>query len=137
MIDIDYKTLKYLYRKGNEVKVGQIAREFSIPHSTIGSCIKRLKNKKYLIYKPYGKIKLSKSGIDLAKELIRHAQLFEVFLYNELNLDIEEIHRESEKINFLFSYNIINNICEKYNHPKKCPCGEQILNSNACYCKNL
>ncbi|MHA1293643.1 MAG: metal-dependent transcriptional regulator [Promethearchaeota archaeon] len=110
MIDIDYKTLKYLYRKGNEVKVGQIAREFSIPHSTIGSCIKKLKNKKYLIYKPYGKKKLSKSGIELAKELIRHAQLFEVFLYNELNLDIEEIHRESEKINFLFSCNIINNI---------------------------
>lgn len=135
MNELDYKVLKYLYRKSNKVKVGTIAEEFSIPHSTVGSCIKRLRDLEHLSYKPYGTIELTESGINLAKELIRHTQLIEVFLYNELNLDREEAHEESEKINFLFSCNVIDKICVKYNHPNKCPCGEKILNSSNCYCK--
>jgi Mn-dependent DtxR family transcriptional regulator len=58
----------------------------------------------------------------------------ELFLFNELDMSIEEAHEESEKFALLFSCNTINKICEKYNHPKECPCGEAILNSNDCYC---
>jgi len=135
MQELDYRVLKYLYRRKEPIKVGDIAREFSVPHSTVGSCVKRLKNFDYLFYTPYEEVKLSKAGNDLAIELIRHAQLMEVLLYNELKLSIEDAHRESEKINFLFSCVTINKICQKYNHPKTCPCGDEILNSSDCYCK--
>lgn len=137
MLDIDYKILKILYRSSKFLKVGQLARTLNLPHSTVGSCIKRLENEKLVIYERYKPVALSKEGIDLAKELIRHAQLLELLLFKELNLKNEEAHEESEKFNLLFSCNTINKICEKYGHPKECPCGENILNSNNCFCEDL
>ncbi|MFX1406998.1 MAG: metal-dependent transcriptional regulator [Promethearchaeota archaeon] len=137
MLDIDYKILKILYRSSKFLKVGQLARNLKLPHSTIGSCVKRLENEKLVIYERYKPVILSNKGIDLAKELIRHAQLLELLLFKELNLRAEEAHEESEKFNLLFSCNTINKICEKYGHPKECPCGENILNSNNCFCEDL
>lgn len=136
MLDLDYKVLKEIYRSAKPLKVGGIAKKLNIPHSTIGSSIKRLEEMDYVIYKRYKPVRLSKKGEDLGAELTRHAQLLEIFLYNELNLNKEEAHIESEKFHLLFSCNTINKICEKYGHPKSCPCGEKILDSRECYCNN-
>jgi DtxR family Mn-dependent transcriptional regulator len=137
MLDIDYKILKILYRSSKSLKVGQLARVLKLPHSTMGSCIKRLERDQLVIYERYKPVRLSNKGIDLAKELIRHAQLLEFLLHEELNLETEEAHKESEKFNLLFSCNTINKICEKYDHPKESPCGEPIINSTYCFCEDL
>lgn len=135
MLDLDFIVLKLLYRSQVSLKVGDLAKNLELPHSTIGSCIKRLEKNKLVIYKRYQPVILSPNGRELAIEVIRHAQLMEVLLYNELGLSIEEAHEESEKFNLLLSCTTINKICEKYNHPKECPCGELILNSQNCHCE--
>jgi len=134
LLDLDYRVLKLIYNNEEELNVGDIAKMLSIPHSTAGSCVKRLADKGYLIYKQYKNVRLSDKGSDLAIELIRHSQLLEVLLYNELGLSVEDAHREAEKFNLLFSCNTINKICEKYGHPKLCPCGEEILSTPECFC---
>jgi len=134
MIDLDYKILKLLYELGRPIKIGKIAKNLDTPHSTIGSAIDRLISKDLVDYEPYHEVELKEKGKDLSKELIRHQQLLEVFLYNELGLNSEDAHRESEKFNLLFSCEVINKICKKYNHPDECPCGEKILSSHDCYC---
>ena len=123
-----------MQRADTPLKVGDIARKLNMFHSTIGSCIKRLEENGYVVYKRYEPVQLSNEGKNLANELIRHCQLLEVLLYNELGLDKEEAHTESEKFNLLLSCNTINKICEKYGHPKLTPCGEKIYNSSNCYC---
>ncbi|MFX1315274.1 MAG: metal-dependent transcriptional regulator [Promethearchaeota archaeon] len=135
MIDLDYSVLKLLYRKKEPLKVGVISRLLNLPHSTIGSCIMRLKKGDFVKYKVYKEVILTDRGIELAKELIRHSQLMELLLHKSLGLTIEKAYEESEKINFLFSCETINKICEKYGHPDECPCGEEILNSNNCHCE--
>ncbi|TFG01634.1 MAG: metal-dependent transcriptional regulator [Promethearchaeota archaeon] len=136
MLDLDYKVLKLLYRSEKPLKVGELSMDLDIPHSTTGSCVKRLEQEGYVIYKRYRPVTLSQKGVDLAIELIRHGQLMEILLYNELGLSIEKAHEEAEKFNLLLSCEIVNKICEKYGHPKKCPCGELILDSSSCYCEN-
>jgi DtxR family Mn-dependent transcriptional regulator len=136
MLNIDYKILKNIYRYKDSIKVGRLADILELPHSTIGSCVKKLEKEGYIIYERYRSASLSKKGRDLAIELIRHSQLLEVLLYNELGLKSEDAHNESEKFNLLFSCATINKICEKYSHPIKCPCGEVILNSPECYCES-
>ena len=136
MLDLDYKVLKKIYYSPKSVKVGYIAKSLNVPHSTIGSCIKRLEEKGYVVYNRYRLVKLSMKGEYLAAELIRHARLIELLLFYELGLDPKDAHEESEKFNLLFSCNTINKICEKYSHPKKCPCGEEISESLKCFCKN-
>ena len=135
MLDLDYKVVKFLFKADKPLKVGEIANNLKLPHSTLGSCIKRLEDEKYVKYDRYKPVYLSEKGKDLAIELIRHTQLLEVLLYEALGLSIEVAHSESEKFNLLFSCETINKICEKYNHPKICPCGEVILSTPECSCE--
>ncbi len=134
MLDLDYHVLKILFRS-ESMKVGDISKKMNIAHSTIGSCIKRLENDGYVIYKRYKPVHLSEKGKDLAIELTRHARLLEMLLINELKITAEDAHAECEKFNLLFSCNIIKKICEIYGHPNKCPCGEEILSSSECICE--
>lgn len=133
MLDIDYEVLRKLY-KNKALKVGTLAKKLNYPHSTVGSCIKRLENQGYVIYERYKPVILSEKGKDLTIELKRHAHLLEMLLINELEMKQEDAHAESEKINLRFSCDVINKICERYGHPKKCTCGERILSSSDCYC---
>ncbi len=134
MLDIDSKVLKYLYKYPTQ-KVGEIARKFGLAHSTIGSSVKRLEKENLVKYKRYQLVELTEKGKDLTIELSRHAQLLELLLCNELGITAEHAHQESEKFNLLFSCETINKICEKYNHPKTCPCGDVINNSPNCFCE--
>ncbi|MFX0028077.1 MAG: metal-dependent transcriptional regulator [Candidatus Hermodarchaeota archaeon] len=147
MMDIDYIVIKTLMSSEKGLKIGKIKKKLDndpfltyvvqkpdIPHSTLGSCIKRLKKQGYVDYEPYHEAFLTKLGFELAKELNRHSRLLELLLFNELGLSSKISHQESEKLSLLLSCEIINKICEKYGHPKTCPCGEQILNSQECAC---
>jgi len=134
MDDLDYKVLKVLYRN-EPMKIGKIANKLRKPHSTLGSCVKRLEEEGYVIYERYQPVTLTENGKNLAIELNRHARLLEFLLYKELGLKPAEAHEESEKFNLLFSCNTINKICKKYEHPKQCPCGDIISNSSDCCCE--
>ncbi len=136
MQDLEYTVIKLLYRKKVPLKVGKLAKELSIPHSTLGSCIARLKTKGLVAYEAYREVELTSKGKDLAIELFRHARLLEIFLHKELGVKPELAHSESENLNLLFSCETINRICKKYKHPKKCPCGEVILSSSRCVCES-
>lgn len=135
MQDLDYIVVKLLYRQSTPLKIGKIAKELRVPHSTLGSCIARLKRKEIVNYEAYHEVELTSKGRDLAIELVRHARLIETLLHYELGVKPELAHRESEKLNLLFSCETINKICKKYGHPKKCPCGEEILSSSHCICE--
>ena len=135
MSELDFKILKHLYRTEKELTVRSIANTINIPHTTTGSSIKRLEGDGFLTYERRGNVYLTEKGIDMAKELVRHSQLIELLLHKSLDLPIEKAHEESEKVNFLFSCETINKICEKYSHPSECPCGESIPNSSVCFCE--
>ena len=135
MLELDYKVLKIIYHSSRILKVGDLAKSLGFPHSTIGSSIKRLEENGYVVYERYKPVFLSKEGKNLAAELTRHARLLELLLHNELGLNPEDAHNESEKFNLLFSCNTINKICAKYSHPQMCPCGEEISNSSDCFCQ--
>ncbi len=140
MIELDCKVMKILYRNSKRARIKEIKKQIdlndnnNIRYSTIDSCLKRLENEGFIKWEKYKPIILTEKGTDFTKEIIRHAQLLEIFLFNELGLTVEQAHNESEKFNLNFSCDIISKICEKYQHPEKCPCGEKILNSNACFC---
>ncbi len=140
MLDIDYQILKIIFRNDEKVRLKKIqseiksTRAIKIALSTINSCLERLEKAELIKWIRYSHVELTQKGVNLAKELLRHAQLLELLLYNELELTIDQAHEESEKLNLMFSCETINRICEKYNHPNFCPCGNEIPNSETCYC---
>lgn len=140
MLDIDYQILKIIYRIDGKGRLKRIQEEIKankgvkIALSTINSCLERLEKEEYVNWVRYSHVELTNKGENLAKELLRHAQLLELLLHKELKLSVDKAHEESEKLNLMFSCNTINKICEKYNHPNYCPCGKEIPNSDSCYC---
>ena len=96
MLDLDYQILKIIYRNKDNARLKQIQKEFldsneiNIPLSTLNSCLERLEKKEYIEWVRYKPPTLNDKGAQLAKELLRHAQLLEVFLCNELGLSVEE-----------------------------------------------
>lgn len=130
---MDFQVIKHLMEKPK--KVSEIAKQLEIPHSTIGSCIKRLEEKEIVSYNRYKNVKLTKKGRELGNELMRHSQLFELLLVKELDLTPKEARIEADKFNLLLSCKTIDKICSKYGHPKTCPCGIEILESKNCLCK--
>ena len=137
MLELEYKVLKEIFHTSDPLKVGDVAKILNFPHSTIGSCVKRLEEYGYVIYERYKPVTLSPEGINLATELSRHARLLEILLYNELGLEPKDAHYESEKFNLLLSCNTINKICAKYEHPRECPCGVKIISSSDCFCERI
>ncbi|MBY9003270.1 MAG: metal-dependent transcriptional regulator [Candidatus Lokiarchaeota archaeon] len=137
MLEVEYSIIRSLNRSKTPMKVGQIASLMDKPHSTIGSCVKKLQKYGYIEYQRYSDVRLSLKGRNLAVELERHARLLEILLCNALDMTPQEAHEESKKFNLLLSCSIVNKICEKYDHPKFCPCGEEIKNSSNCYCEHL
>lgn len=137
LLEVEYLIIRALNRLKKPLKVGQIASIMEKPHSTIGSCVKRLQGYGYIEYQRYSEVKLTLKGKNLAIELERHAKLLEVLLHNALDMAPQEAHEESKKFNLLLSCSIINKICEKYGHPKFCPCGEEIKNTSNCYCEHV
>jgi DtxR family Mn-dependent transcriptional regulator len=137
MSKLDYEVLKFLFKSENALKVGDISKKMDLPHSTLGSCIKRLNDEGYVSYKPYYDVKMTKKGTELTKEIYRHKHLIEVLLYNGLHLSKEKAHEESEKFNLILSCETINSICKEFGHPKLCPCGEIIPTAPTpnCHCK--
>jgi DtxR family Mn-dependent transcriptional regulator len=140
MLDLDYQILKIIFRNHGSARLKEIQEEImniknvEIPLSTINSCLERLEKGKFVTWVRYSHVELAQKGRNLAKELLRHAQLLELFLHNELELSVDKAHAESEKLNLLLSCETINKICQKYNHPNYCPCGNEIPNSDSCYC---
>jgi DtxR family Mn-dependent transcriptional regulator len=140
MLDIDYQILKIIYRIEGWVRLKEIQKEIKankgveIALSTINSCLERLEREGYIYWERYSHVELTHNGENIAKELLRHAQLLELLLHKELELSVDKAHEESEKLNLIFSCETINKICEKYNHPNYCPCGNEIPNSDSCFC---
>ncbi|MHA1194956.1 MAG: metal-dependent transcriptional regulator [Promethearchaeota archaeon] len=134
MSDLDFKVLSFLFENKKPLKISQISESINVKHSTVGSCVKRLMERGLVDYKPFHEVKLTDNGKELAIELERHAHLLELFLHKELGLTPQEALKESKKINLLLSCKIINKICEKYGHPKKCSCGIEIYKVPRCTC---
>ena len=113
MLDLDNRVIKFLFKSPYSMKIGEIKKNLNVPHSTLGSCIKRLKKRNLVKYEPYHEVILTINGIELAKELNRHSRLLELLLHKELALDPKKAHAESEKFSLLFSCETIQRICEK------------------------
>ena len=84
-----------------------------------------LKRIDLLNYEPYGKITLTKAGIEYAKKILEAYDIVYLFLKEVLNVDDDKAENEAEKMKAALSFETINSLA-KYLHqmleikPKNC-----------------
>ena len=88
--------------------------------------IKKLSDKKVVIYKKYQGVTLTDFGRKTAANIIRKHRLWEVFLVENLNFSWDEVHEVAEQLEHIKSPKLIDELDSFLGHPKRDPHGDPI-----------
>ncbi len=124
--------LKAIYKLSEKVEEGAyintnaIAHQMNTKAASVTDMIKRLSEKKLLIYKKYKGVMLTESGATMAMNLIRKHRLWEVFLLEKLHFKWDEVHDLAEQLEHVQSGELTNRLDAFLGHPKYDPHGDPI-----------
>jgi len=112
------------------VSTNEIANLLDTSAASVTEMIKKLQEKKLVIYKKYKGVTLSKSGCKKAIEILRKHRLWETFLVNKLYFSWSEVHDVAEELEHIKSQKLTDKLDDFLNYPKFDPHGEPIPTKN-------
>lgn len=121
--------LKVLYNltslKG-EASVNDISKQLGIKMPTVNSMMKRLAEKKLVVYESYKPLKLSSEGKKMAALVIRKHRLTEMYLVEKMGFGWENVHNIAEQIEHIQAPEFFEKMDELLGFPKIDPHGSPI-----------
>lgn len=123
------KTLFHLTHESKgktEAGTNEVAESLDVTPATVNNMLKKLKEKKLVSYKKYGKITLTDKGKSLAIEIVRKHRLWETFLYKKLDFTWDEVHEVAEQLEHIKSAKLIEQLEKFLEYPKVDPHGDPI-----------
>ena len=108
----------------------ELAAHLKVKPATATDMLKKLKDKKFVDYKKYGKISLTPTGRRHAVEIIRKHRLWETFLYKKLSFTWDEVHEVAEQLEHIQSPKLVNKLEEFLDFPEFDPHGDPIPRAN-------
>ena len=112
------------------VSTNEIANLLDTSAASVTEMIKKLQEKKLVIYEKYKGVTLSKSGCKKAIEILRKHRLWETFLVNKLYFSWSEVHDVAEELEHIKSQKLTDKLDHFLNYPKFDPHGEPIPTKN-------
>ena len=112
--------------KNSIVSTNEIANTLDTSAASVTEMIKKLQEKKLVIYEKYKGVKLSKAGRIKAIEILRKHRLWETFLVNNLDFSWGEVHDVAEQLEHIKSKKLTDKLDHFLNYPKFDPHGEPI-----------
>ncbi|MGL6267435.1 MAG: metal-dependent transcriptional regulator, partial [Chitinophagaceae bacterium] len=92
------KALFNLSSDKGEVSANELSRHLGIKMPTVSSMMKKLAEKKLVIYESYKPLRLTEKGKKEAGLIIRKHRLTEMFLVQKMGFGWEEVHEIAEQI---------------------------------------
>lgn len=103
-----------------------IAERLNTKPPTVSDMLRKLTEKKLIIYEKYKKVQLTKKGREEAVQVIRKHRLWEVFLHEKLGFTWDEVHGVAEDLEHIHSEKLIERLEIFLNFPKFDPHGDPI-----------
>lgn len=98
----DYLKAIYKLRKLGNVSNKILSKYLKISAASVTEMIKKLEKLEYVKYENKN-IDLTEKGVEIAIYTIRKHRVWEIFLYNVLGVELENIHCEAEKLEHITS----------------------------------
>ncbi len=117
-------------KEKESVGTNELATHLAVKPATVNDMLKKLKEKKLVDYKKYGKITLTLKGKGLAIETIRRHRLWETFLFEKLEFNWDEVHEVAEQLEHIQSTKLIDKLDQFLNYPQFDPHGDIIPDAN-------
>ena len=108
------------------VSTNAIAEKLETKASSVSDMIKKLSDKKVIIYKKYKGVTLTELGKKTAANIVRKHRLWEVFLVEKLNFSWDEVHEVAEQLEHIKSPKLIDQIDAFLGFPTHDPHGDPI-----------
>jgi DtxR family transcriptional regulator, Mn-dependent transcriptional regulator len=97
------KAIFNLSSEKGEVSANELSKHLGIKMPTVNSMMKKLAEKKLVLYASYKPLRLSEKGKKEAGLIIRKHRLTEMFLVQKMGFGWEEVHEIAEQIEHLHS----------------------------------
>ena len=122
----DYLKGIYTLKKKKEYSNKKLAEYLNISPASVSEMIKKLVNDDYLTIDKKT-VKLTEKGNKFALDIIRKHRVWEVFLFERLGYDKEEVHKEAEILEHVTSNKLLQKLEKFLFYPKECPHGSPIF----------
>lgn len=124
----DYLRAIYLggLGRGSKIGVTDLAATLKLSKSTVSERVKALVEVGLVEASPYSDIRLTTTGLDVAKKMTYKHRVLEVFLHDVLKIPKERIHQEAELLEHSCSDLVIQRLAEFLKHPTVDPHGSDI-----------
>ena len=110
------------------IKSVEIAERFGYTDQSVNEMIKKLVQKKLLVFYPYKGVELTHKGKNFAIRMIRAHRLWEVFLTHKLGVSWESVHADAEMLEHASSDHVLDKLDKFLGYPKYCQHGNPIPN---------
>jgi DtxR family transcriptional regulator, Mn-dependent transcriptional regulator len=130
---IEENYLKALFTLSNskgEVNVNDLSKRLEIKMPTVTSMMKKLSEKKLVLYESYKPLRLTEKGKKEAAIIIRKHRLTEMFLVQKMGFGWEDVHPIAEQVEHIQSPLFFEKMDELLGFPKLDPHGSPIPDKN-------
>lgn len=111
------------------IKTNDLVERFGFRDQTVNEMVKRLENKKLLVFYPYKGLGLTEEGKKVAIRMIRAHRIWEVFLTEKLGFSWESVHEDAEKLEHATSPEVLERLYAFLGKPGYCQHGNPIPDS--------
>jgi len=123
------KAIYHLYGEQEQsVSTNDLSALLKTKASSVTDMLKKLAEKKLVVYRKYKGVSLSALGETTALKVIRKHRLWEVFLVDKLNFSWDEVHDIAEQLEHIQSEKLTNKLDAFLDYPKRDPHGDPIPN---------
>jgi DtxR family Mn-dependent transcriptional regulator len=120
------KAVYRLQQDEDRVSTNTLKEALSISAPSVTDMAQRLMDDGLLDYRRYRGVRLTPAGETLALNIIRRHRLIELYLVQELNYALYEVHDEAENLEHAVSDRFIEAIATRLGHPAFDPHGDPI-----------
>ena len=124
------KALYALSAPSGEVNVNDLSRQLHIKMPTVTSMMKKLAQKKLVLYESYKPIRLTEKGKREAGAIIRKHRLTEMFLVQVMGFGWEEVHEIAEQVEHIQAPELFEKMDQMLGFPAIDPHGSPIPDRN-------
>jgi DtxR family Mn-dependent transcriptional regulator len=127
----DYLSVIYKSADSNGViKANQIAEKLNVSGAAVTDMLRKLSKEGFVDYKRYKGIKLTHSGEEYARNMVRRHRIWEVFLHQIVGLPWDKVHGEAENLEHSSSDELIDRLDKMLDFPEFDPHGDPIPDRN-------
>src|ERR1700748_1726217 len=119
-----------LQAANGRVTIGALAKDQGVSPASASAMVKKLSALDLLEHEPYRGAVLTPAGERVAREVIRHHRLLELYLAETLGLDVDAVHDEADRLEHVISEELEARVARALAYPTHAPHGDPIPDAN-------